>query len=194
VSWTSGYKDNAARLAQAVTASGSTLMRTPASGAVLAARLLARTGHAGRFATAAAFADYTGTAPLEIASAHKARHRLSRTGDRQLNSVLHTIAVVWIRMPHTPGRAYYMRKLAEGKTAREAKRCLRRRLADHVWRIMIADERRRDRQRTLGTGPGGHSGATVQSGAASLTPATGSSDESLPEPATTHPTTSPYPT
>lgn len=96
-------------------------------------------------------------------------------------------------MPATPGRAYYERKLAEGKTAKEAKRCLKRRLADYVWRIMIADERRRDRQRCPGTGPGGHSGATLQSSAASLTPAAGSSDKSLPEPVTAKPMASPGP-
>jgi transposase len=79
---------------------------------------------------------------VEIASADKARHRLSRSGDRQLNSVLHTIAVVQIRMPKSPGHAYYQRKLAEGKTPKEAKRCLKHRLADHAWRVMIADERK----------------------------------------------------
>ncbi|MFD7608814.1 transposase [Streptomyces mirabilis] len=111
-------------------------MNTPGVGPVLAARLVGRVGRASRFATAAAFANYTGAAPVEIASADKARHRLSRSGDRQLNSVLHTIAVTQIRMPNSPGHAYYQRKLSEGKTPREAKRCLKRRLADHVWRIM----------------------------------------------------------
>lgn len=120
-------------------------MDTPGIGPVLAGRLLARTGRPGRFPTAAAYANYCGTAPMEIASADKARHRLSRAGDRQLNAVLHTIAVVQIRMLGSPGRAYYDRKIAEGKTAKEAKRCLKRRLADHVWRIMIIDERRRQR-------------------------------------------------
>jgi transposase len=125
-----------------VESSGSTLMNTPGIGPVLAARLVGRVGRASRFATAAAFANYTGVAPVEIASADKARHRLSRSGDRQLNSVLHTIAVTQIRMANAPGHAYYQRKLFEGKTPREAKRCLKRRLADHVWRVMIADERR----------------------------------------------------
>lgn len=138
-------KTNADHLLEAVEASSSTLMDTPGIGPVLAGRLLARTGRIDRFPTAAAFASYCGTAPIEIASADKARHRLSRKGDRQLNSVLHTIAVIQIRMPNTPGRAYYDRKLAEGKTSKEAKRCLKRRLADHVWRIMTADERRMER-------------------------------------------------
>lgn len=128
--------ENAARMEELVGASGSTLMNTPGVGPVLAARLVGRVGRASRFATAAAFANYTGAAPVEIASADQARHRLSRSGDRQLNSVLHTIAVTQIRMPNSPGHAYYQRKLSEGKTPREAKRCLKRRLADHVWRIM----------------------------------------------------------
>lgn len=133
---------NATQLGELVAAADSTLTRTPGIGPVLAARLIARVGRAGRFPTAAAFATYTGTAPVEIASADKTRHRLSRAGDRQLNSVLHTIAVVQIRMPNSPGYAYYQRKLSEGKTSKEAKRCLKRRLADHVWKVMLADERR----------------------------------------------------
>ncbi|MFF4828495.1 IS110 family transposase [Streptomyces sp. NPDC001312] len=133
--------DNAARMQSLVEASGSALMDTPGIGPVMAARLIGRTRRAHRLPTSAAFANYAGAAPVETASADKARHRLSRSGDRQLNSVLHTIAVVQIRMPKSPGHAYYQRKLAEGKTPKEAKRCLKRRLADHVWRVMIADER-----------------------------------------------------
>lgn len=98
-------------------------------------------GRAHRFPTSAAFASYAGAALVEVASADKARHRLSRSGDRQLTSVLHTVAVVRIRMPNSPEHAYYERKLSEGKTMKEAKRCLKRRLAVHVWRVMIADER-----------------------------------------------------
>nr|WP_308429860.1 IS110 family transposase [Streptomyces ruber] len=134
--------ENTASLQTLMAATGSTLTNTPGVGPVLAARLLARAGRASRFPTSAAFANYTGTAPVEIASADKSRHRLSRCGDRQLNSVLHTIAMVQIRMPDSPGHAYYQRKLAEGKTSKEARRCLKRRLADHVWRVMLSDERR----------------------------------------------------
>ena len=113
----------------------------------MAGRLISRTGRASRFPTAAAFANYAGAAPVEIASADKSRHRLSRHGDRQLNSALHTIAITQIRMPSSRGHRYYKTKIAEGKTPREAARCLKRRLADHLWRIMINDERR-------GGGPG----------------------------------------
>ena len=84
------------------------------------------------------------------------------------------------------GRAYYDRKIAEGKTRNEAMRCLKRRLADHVWRIMIADERRTVRA----AGPGGQPGATLTPSATGSTPTTSSSDKSLPRPAGPHPTTS----
>jgi transposase len=106
-----------------------------------------------RFPTAAAFASYCGTAPIEISSADKTRHRLSRHGDRQLNNALHTIALTQVRMPASRGRAYYEHKISQGKTHTEAMRCLRQRLTDHVWRTMIADER------TGGGGSGRTSGS-----------------------------------
>jgi transposase len=81
------------------------------------------------------------------------------------------------------GRAYYDTKVAAGKTEKEARRCLKRRLADHIWRLMIRDEQRH------AAGPGGQQGATVQSSAADSTPTTSSSDKSLPEPATPDSTT-----
>ena len=62
--------------------------------------------------------------------------------DRRLNSAIHLIAVTRVRMRHSIGRAYFDKKIAEGKTRNEAMRCLRRRLANHIWRMMIADERR----------------------------------------------------
>ncbi|MEV4418303.1 IS110 family transposase, partial [Catellatospora sp. NPDC049609] len=154
--WDMKLKDNAKVMAALVAESQSRLTDTPGIGAVTAARLLGRTGNPTRFPTASAFAQYAGTAPIEIASAERARHRLSRLGDRQLNTALHTVAITQIRMPGTRGHIYYQAKIAEGKTRREAQRCLKRRLADHVWRTMIADERRR----TQAAGPGGQPGAT----------------------------------
>ncbi|WP_308198178.1 IS110 family transposase [Rhodococcus sp. ARC_M6] len=111
-------------------------------GPVLAARLLGRSGHAGRFPTAAAYANYTGTAPVQIASADSSRHRLSRYGDRQLNSAIYTIAMIQIRMPDSAGRTFYDKKIAEGKPPRTAARALKRHLAGYLWRIMLADEKR----------------------------------------------------
>lgn len=135
-------KTNKQRMEEATKDSDSRLTDIVGVGPVVAARLLGRTGQASRFPTAAAFAVYTGVAPIEIASADKARHRLSRQGDRQLNTALHTIALTQVRMHGSRGRLYYDRKIAEGKAHNEAMRCLKRRLADHVWRTMIADEQR----------------------------------------------------
>jgi transposase len=120
---------------------GTTLRDIPGIGPVLAARILGDTGRASRFPSAAAYANYTGTAPVEVASADSSRHRLSRYGNRSLNLALHTAAVVQIRMSHGAGRRYYDKKIAEGKSPRDAKRCLKRRLADLCWRTMIRDER-----------------------------------------------------
>ena len=110
-------------------------------GPVTAVRLIGRTGRPSRFRSCHAFAAYVGAAPIEVASGEAARHRLSRSGDRRLNSTIHIIAVTQIRMPNSIGRAYYDRKIAAGKNRNEAMRCLKRRLANHIWRLMIADER-----------------------------------------------------
>nr|WP_245671525.1 IS110 family transposase [Nocardia amamiensis] len=98
---------------------GTTLREIPGIGPVMAARLIGRTGPASRFATAAAYANYTGVSPVEIASADTTRHRLSRYGDRELNSALHTIAVIQIRMRSSTGRAYYDKKIAEKRPRRK---------------------------------------------------------------------------
>ena len=98
-----------------------------------------------------------------------------------MNRVLHIMAIVQIRHD-TEGRDYYRRKLAAGKTPMEALRCLKRRLSDAVYRQLTADAT------TRAAGPGGHTGATLKSSAASPTPAADSSDKSLPGPAEPHPT------
>jgi transposase len=172
------------QIADTVAQHGSRLTTVDGVGPVIAARLLGRTRHASRFATASAFANYAGVAPIEVASADRSRHRLPRGGDRQLNLALHIVALTQVRMRASKGRAYYDTKIAAGKTHNEAMRCLKRRMADHIWRLMLADERRQ------AAGPGGHPGATLTSSAAGSTPTTSSSDKSLPEPATRDSTTS----
>jgi len=174
-------------IADLVKKSDSTLTDTVGIGPIVAGRLIARTGRPSRFPTSAAYANYVGAAPVEVASADKKRHRLSRTGDRQLNSALHTAAITQIRMSGSRGNLYYKSKIAEGKTPREAKRCLKRRLADHVWRVMTADERRQ------AASPEGHPGATLHSSATGSTPTASSSEKSLPGPAGRESTT-PHPT
>jgi transposase len=122
----------------AVAASATTLTELHGIGDLLAAKILARTAGVDRFRSAAAFASYRGVAPLEASSGDIQRHRLSRAGDRQLNSALHIMAITQIRRP-TAGRDFYQRKRAEGKSHKEALRSLKRRLCDVVYRTMIRD-------------------------------------------------------
>jgi transposase len=158
-------------------ATGTTLTDLHGIGPSGAARLLAEVGEVTRFPTKAHFASWDGTAPIDASSGDQVRHRLSRAGNRQINRVLHIMAVVQLRNP-TEGRAYYDRKVAAGKTPREAMRALKRRLSDIVYHQMITDARR------AATGPGGHLGAATGSSAAGLHPSAGSSEKSLPGPAT----------
>jgi transposase len=144
----------------AVTASGTTLTEQSGIGVLTAGKILGRVGPIARFRSAAAFATYTGTAPIEVSSGDVVRHRLSRAGDRQLNYCLHIMAVSQIRQD-TPGKAYYLRKRLQGKGHNEAMRCLKRRLSDVVYRQLVADAT------TMAAGPEGHSGATQMSSAAS---------------------------
>jgi transposase len=132
------------RMAASLDDHGTQLRDIDGVGAITAVRLIGRTGRPSRFATADAFATYAGVAPIEVASGERTRHRLSRRGDRQLNSAIHLIAVTQVRMANSVGRKYFDKKIAEGKTRNEAMRCLKRRLANHLWRLMLADERRLD--------------------------------------------------
>jgi transposase len=93
----------------------------------------------GRFPTKAHFASYAGTAPVEASSGEVVRHnRLSMAGNRKLNYALHMVAVCQARSD-TRGAAYYRKKLAEGKSHKEALRCLKRRVSDAVFRSLVAD-------------------------------------------------------
>jgi transposase len=148
-----------------------------------AARLLVEVGDITRFPDRGHFASWTGTAPIDASSGDRVRHRLSRGGNRQINMVLHMMAVVQLRNP-TEGRAYYDRKVATGKSPNEAMRCLKRRLSDIVYRTML-----NDLVAIKATGPGGHRGASLQSSAAGSHPHTDSSDKSLPGPAKAKPKT-----
>jgi transposase len=127
-----------ARIKTAVAQSNTTLLELFGVGPVLAARFLGEVGDIGRFPTKHHFAAHTGTAPLEASSGQVIRHRLSRAGDRKLNHALYMMAMVQVRRP-SAGQAYYRRKLAEGKSPREALRCLKRRLSDAVYRCLQAD-------------------------------------------------------
>jgi transposase len=168
------------QLRQLLTAAGSTLRDLNGIGPSGAARLIGDIADIARFASAAHFASWNGTAPIEASSGEQRRHRLSRLGNRRINRVLHIMAVVQLRHD-TPGRAYYRRRVAEGKTTMEAMRALKRHLSDVVYKQMLRDAK----QAPPGaTGPGGHSGATLQSSADGPIPTAVSSDKSQPGPAT----------
>jgi transposase len=186
-------KKATAELKILVKARGSRLMELHGVGPVIAARTLADVGDIARFADRNRFASWTGTAPLDASSGEQNRHRLSRAGNRRMNHMIHIAAISQIRLD-TPGRAYYRRKLAAGKTKLEALRCLKRRISDAIYRQLLADAERAALTSTaddVGTGPGGHCGATLQSSAADLPPHIDTSDQPLPGPA--KPTLQPAP-
>jgi transposase len=136
-------KTAVAQISDLVAATGTTLASLFGVGPVTAARILAETGDIGRFATKDKFASYNGTAPIDVSSGDQVRHRLSRAGNRRINHALHMMAVTQIRSPWTGGRRYYERKRAEGKTPKEALRCLKRRLSDQVYRQLLGDRQGR---------------------------------------------------
>ncbi len=161
---------NHQRITDAVTASGTTLTQIQGIGVITAARILGHTGPITRFTDRAHYASYAGVAPIEASSGQIQRHRLSRRGNRQLNSALHGVAITQQRHPG-PGRDYYAKKIAEGKTNGEARRALKRHLADLVYATLVADTQR---------SPGGQVGASTRSSAADLIPMANTSDKSLP--------------
>ena len=135
--------DSRTRMAAAVAASGPSVTDIVGVGPVVAALLIGYSGDILRFPSADHYASYNGTAPIEASSGERTRHRLSRRGNRRLNHALHIAAVTQIRHPG-PGRDYFEHKVADGKTAKEALRALKRRISDAVYRQLVADARRAD--------------------------------------------------
>lgn len=127
-----------ARIIDAVAASGTTLTEVYGVGPIVAALVLGQVGDASRFPTKERFASYNATAPIEASSGSRVRHRLNLRGNRQLNHAIHVIAMAQISHD-TPGRDYFDRKVAEGKSKKEAIRALKRRLSDVVWRQLQVD-------------------------------------------------------
>jgi transposase len=162
---------------------GTTLTDLPGIGPSGAARLLVEIGDITRFPNRDHFASWNGTAPIDASSGDQVRHRLSRAGNRQINRVLHIMATVQLRNPG-PGRAYYDRRKAEGKTSMEAMRALKRRLSDIVYRHLVDDAITHSV-----TSPGGQRGNVSDSSATGSHPHTGSSDQPLPGPVATKPRT-----
>lgn len=107
-------------------------------GALTAAKIVAEVADVRRFKSKDAFARHNGTAPLPVWSGNRERHRLSRTGNRQLNAAVHRIAVTQMRC-HDDAIAYLERRTTMGNTKTEAIRALKRRLSDIVYRALLAD-------------------------------------------------------
>jgi transposase len=124
-------------LARRVEALAPQLLARAGVGPISAARLLVAWSEPGRLRSEAAYARLAGVAPIPASSGKVIRHRLDRGGDRRLNRALHTIVLCRRRLdPET--KAYIARRLAEGKSEREAVRCLKRYLARSLFRLMEA--------------------------------------------------------
>ncbi len=136
-------KASGAQITALVKAIGTSLVDLYGIGPVIAGRILAEVDDVTRFPTKDHFASYNGTAPIDASSGEQVRHRLSRAGNRRLNHALHMMAVTQLRQTDTIGCAYYEHKRLEGKTPKEALRCLKRRLSDIVFRQLVADDRGR---------------------------------------------------
>ncbi|MGA7271898.1 MAG: transposase [Acidimicrobiia bacterium] len=126
-------KVNKTRIRTAVAASGTTITEIYGVGPIVAAFLVGYSGDITRFESAGHYASYYGTAPIEMSSAGSRKHRLSLRGNRKLNHAIHMAAVTQVSHRGAPGRVYYDKKRAEGKTKKEALRALGRRVSDAVY-------------------------------------------------------------
>jgi transposase len=169
------------KLAAAVTASGTSLTQVLGVGPVIAATVIGDVADSARFPTAAKFASYNGTVPIEVSSGSRKIYRLSMRGNRRLNHTIHMAAVTQIAHEHSDGHAYYQRKLAEGKTPAEARRALKRKISNAIYARLQADARSRARA----AGPGGQPGNGPISSAASSHPERQLFGQATPRPATT---------
>src|SRR6266480_922563 len=174
------------KTAAVVAAAGTSLTGLFGVGPVIAAAVIGDVRHVSRFPDRDHFAAYNGTAPIEVSSGGRKIYRLSRRGNRRLNHAIHMAAVTQIRYRHSPGRAYYDKKLAEGKTPKEALRALKRRLSDAIFACLQADARRA--AAAAAKSPGGQPGNGSDSSAAGSHPEDRLFGQASPGPAT-HPTT-----
>ena len=188
------------RIAATVTASETTVTDIFGVGPIVAAIVIGDVGDIARFATRDSFAAYNGTAPIEVSSGPRKIHRLSRRGNRRINHAIHMAAVTQIRHRHSTGRGYYDRKVAEGKTGKEAIRALKRRISDAIYHQLHVDARRV--RETQSKGPGGQRGNDTETSVAGSHPQNRHFGEATPGPkpslrrpgAPSRPPTAPTPT
>ena len=136
---TASINDLEREIARLVARLAPSLLDLVGCGPLTAAKLVGETAGIGRFRSRAAFARHNGSAPLPVWSGNTERHRLSRTGNRQLNLALHRIAITQLQR-EGPGKRYLEHRRAQGSTKTEAIRALRRRISDEVFRRMRHDE------------------------------------------------------
>jgi transposase len=174
-------RDARRRILAAVTASKTTLTQLFGVGPIVAATVIGDVGDISRFPSRDRFAAYNGTAPVEASSGGRRKvFRLSRRGNRRLNHVIHMAAVTQIRHRHSEGRAYYERKIAEGKSGKEATRALKRRISDAIY-IRLRHDAVHAAEPTA-TGPGGHTGNDTVASVAGSHPEHRLFSEATPEP------------
>jgi transposase len=140
-------KESHCRIRSAARASKTSLTGLFGVGPVLACSVIGHRGDIHRFANRDSFAAYAGIAPVEHSSGGRVFHRLSLRGHRRLNNARHMVAICQIPQPHSAGRAYFDRRVAESKTKREALRSLKRHVSNALYRQVVIDAER---------GPGGH--------------------------------------
>jgi transposase len=132
---TQSIKTLEAEIADLVASIAPQLLTEPGFGPLTAAKLVGEVAGAGRFSNDAKLARSAGLAPIPVSSGKTNRHRLDRGGNRQINAAIHRIAVTRARC-HPETKTYIARRTAEGKTHREAIRCLKRHLARRVWHLL----------------------------------------------------------
>ena len=173
------------KLAVAVRAAGTSLTGLFGVGPVIAAAVIGDVRHVARFPDRDHFAACNGTAPIEVSSGGRKIWRLSRRGNRRLNHAIHMAAVTQIRHRHSQGHACYQKKLAEGKTGKEALRALKRQVSDAIYACLQADARR---AAAHVKSPGGQPGNGSDSSAAGSHPGHRLFGQATPGPAA-YPTT-----
>jgi transposase len=151
------------KLATAVQATGTSLTGLFGVGPVIAAAVIGDVRDVSRFGGRDHFAAYNGTAPIEVSSGPRKIYRLSRRGNRRHGHAIHMAAVTQIHHRHSDGRACYDKKLAEGKTPKEALRSLKRQISNAIFACLQADARR---AAARAKGPGGQQGNDSDASAA----------------------------
>jgi transposase len=176
-------REPAKKLAVAVKASGTTLTDLFGAGPFVAATVTGDAADVTRFASRDHFASRNGTAPIEVSPGNRKTCRLSPRGNRRASHAIHMAAITQIRHSHSDGRAYYDRKLPEGKTHKQALRCLKRRISDAIYARLRADARQP--APSTQAGPGGQPGNDSDSSAAGSHPANQLFGQATPEPSAT---------